>query len=105
VDLDAQPFHLEIELLLQPFDKSLADVAKRSDVIGEDAHRYAHGYMIPLFTGKEEEPGELCERRFDRGLWLDLLHEPSLVGRLTVAFLEYELADPGAGIQGQGGMA
>jgi hypothetical protein len=61
VDLDAQPFHLEIELLLQPFDKSLADVAERSDVIGEDAHRYAHGYIIPLFTGKEEERGGLCE--------------------------------------------
>ena len=37
MDLDAEPFDLEVELLTEPFDKSLADVAERSDVVGEDA--------------------------------------------------------------------
>jgi hypothetical protein len=47
MDLDAEPFHLEIELLAKSFDKSLADVAEGSDVIGEDANRYAHGDPLP----------------------------------------------------------
>jgi hypothetical protein len=48
MNLDAEPFHLEIELLTKSFDKSLADVAERSDVIGEDADGYAH--VIPFPT-------------------------------------------------------
>jgi hypothetical protein len=50
MDLDAEPFHPEIKLLPEPFDKSLADVAERSDVIGEDANRNAHGR--PLADGR-----------------------------------------------------
>jgi hypothetical protein len=47
VDLDAEPFHLELEFLTKSFDKSLADVAERSDVIGEYANRYAHETLLP----------------------------------------------------------
>jgi hypothetical protein len=43
MDLYTPPFDLEIELLLQFFDDTFADVAERSDVIGEDADVGGHG--------------------------------------------------------------
>jgi hypothetical protein len=46
MDLDAEPFDLEVELLTEPFDKSLADVAERSDVVGEDAEGDGHGSLL-----------------------------------------------------------
>ena len=42
MDLNAQPFHLEIEFLLQLFDKALADEAERSYIVGKDPDVYAH---------------------------------------------------------------
>lgn len=42
MDLDAPPFHLKVEFPLQLFDDALADVAERSDVVGENLHAYAH---------------------------------------------------------------
>lgn len=44
--LDAEPFHLEIEFLLKQFDKTLADIAERSDVIGKDSYGYAHNKLL-----------------------------------------------------------
>src|SRR5512144_2208800 len=43
MDLNAGPFHREIELLLQLFDDALADVAEGSDVVGKDLHADGHG--------------------------------------------------------------
>ena len=42
MDLNAPPFDLKIELMLQFFDDTFADVAERSDVIGEDLNAYGH---------------------------------------------------------------
>jgi len=42
MDLNAPPFDLKIELLLQFFDDTFADVAEGSDVIGEDLNAYGH---------------------------------------------------------------
>jgi DNA-binding ferritin-like protein (Dps family) len=42
VDLHADPLCLEIELLPELFDDALADVAERSDVIGEDVEAGRH---------------------------------------------------------------
>jgi hypothetical protein len=39
------------------------------------------------------------------GSWLDLLNKSPFVFGMAVAFLEYELADPGPGIQRQGPMS
>jgi hypothetical protein len=50
MDLHADPFHREVELLLQLFDDALADVAEGSDVIGE--HLYADGHGTPSFFNK-----------------------------------------------------
>src|SRR5512143_3703712 len=44
MDLNAGPFHRDIELFLQFFDDALADVAEGSDVIGEDLHADGHGF-------------------------------------------------------------
>jgi hypothetical protein len=43
VDLHANPFHVEVKLLFKLFDDALADVAERSDVIGEDSNTGGHG--------------------------------------------------------------
>jgi hypothetical protein len=48
MDLYTPPFDLEIELLLQLFDDTFADVAERSDVIGEDADVGGHGKPLSL---------------------------------------------------------
>ncbi|HAK60043.1 MAG TPA: hypothetical protein DCO77_06615 [Nitrospiraceae bacterium] len=47
MDLDTQPLHLEVEFLLQLFDKSLADVAERSYIVGKDPNVYAHTAPFP----------------------------------------------------------
>jgi hypothetical protein len=46
MDLHAYPFRLEVELLPELFDDALADVAERSDVIGEDAETGGHGGLL-----------------------------------------------------------
>jgi hypothetical protein len=48
VDLDAEPFKLELELLPELVDDALADEAEGSDVVGKDA--YADGHDDNLRT-------------------------------------------------------
>jgi len=40
MDLHAPPFHGELELLLQFFDDALADVTKRSNIVGINGQTY-----------------------------------------------------------------
>jgi len=47
MDLHAPPFNDEIELLLQLFDDTLADVAERSDVVGKEFNADGHGTQFP----------------------------------------------------------
>ena len=56
MDLESDPFHLEVEFLLQRIDKSHADIAERSDVIGKDPNANAHGlYASCAFIGSAPE--------------------------------------------------
>jgi hypothetical protein len=52
MNLHTPPFYLKIELLLQFFDDAFADVAERSDIIGEDLHDYGHESGL-LFSANE----------------------------------------------------
>ena len=47
MDLNAQPFHLEVEFLLQLFDKSLADEAEWSYIVGKNPDIYTHAAPFP----------------------------------------------------------
>ena len=46
MDLHALPLDLEVELLFQPFDDALADIAERSDIVGKDLNADAHGLYL-----------------------------------------------------------
>jgi hypothetical protein len=42
MDLEPQPLYGKIELPLQRIDKSHADIAKGSDIVGKDTNAHAH---------------------------------------------------------------
>ncbi len=42
MDLNAPPFDLKVELMLQSFDDAFANVAEGSDIIGKDLNAYGH---------------------------------------------------------------
>jgi hypothetical protein len=46
MELDAVPFHVELELLLKLFDDAFADIAEGSDIVGKDL--YPDGHEIHL---------------------------------------------------------
>ena len=46
MDLNTTPFDNKVELLLQLFDDTLADVAERSDIVGKDLNRDGHGMNL-----------------------------------------------------------
>ena len=47
MDLNAQPFNLEVEFLLQLFDKALADEAEWSYIVGKNPDIYTHAAPFP----------------------------------------------------------
>jgi hypothetical protein len=42
MNLEGEPFHVEVEFLFQFVDKTHADIAIGSDVVGKDANGDAH---------------------------------------------------------------
>ncbi len=54
-------------------------------VKSEEAHQRLNGYIL-LITNSS---------------WFDLCHKSPLIGSMAFASFEHELADPGAGIEGQ----
>ena len=57
MDLESQPFHVEGEFLLELVDKTHADVAVWSDVVGKDADGYAHRCLVVFMRRMPGSPG------------------------------------------------